>query len=93
MKKVNRKSDKINQLKLKTKADLKEGPGNISHASIIFSFNWLVIIWRRGIRLKLDVQVQVGGRILDVDGKGGGGSYKLDNFHGRHMFITPYGFL
>ena len=46
---------------------------------------------RRGC-LKLDVQSQRGGRSLDVDGKGGwevGGSWTLDNFHGRHMCIIP----
>ena len=31
------------------------------------------IIWRGGIRLKLDVQGQGGGRILDIDGHGVGG--------------------
>ena len=64
-----------------------------NHPWVMFSFNWLVIIWRRGegvgIRLRLDVQGQGGGRILDVDGQGGGGSWKLDNFHGRHMCIIP----
>ena len=29
MKRIQRKPDKINELILKTKADLKEGPGNI----------------------------------------------------------------
>ena len=42
-----------------------------------------------GIGLKLDVQAQGGGRILNVDGQGSGGSLKLDNFHGRHMCIIP----
>ena len=68
---------------LKKRADLKEGPDNInSHPWIMFSFNWLVIIWRDeaggewkgGGRLKLDVQGQGGGRILDVDEQGGWGS-------------------
>ena len=38
---------------------------NNSHPWIMFSFNWLVIIWRggrRGVRLKLDVQGKEGGR-------------------------------
>ena len=37
-----------------------------SHPSIMFFFNWLVIIWREreGGRLKLDVQGQEGGRIF-----------------------------
>ena len=40
--------------------------------------------------LKLDVQVQ-GVKIfwMNID-MGGGGSGKLDNFHGRHMCIIPY---
>ena len=36
-------------------------------------------------RLKLDVQGQGGGRVLDVAGQGAGESSKLANFHGRHM--------
>ena len=62
-----------------------------SHLWIMFSFNWLVIIWRegRGVSLKLDVQGQRGGRILDVDGQSGWGLSKLDNFHGGHMCIIP----
>ena len=37
--------------------------------------NRLVIIWKGGeVHLKLDVQGQWGGGILDVDGQGGGGS-------------------
>ena len=44
-----------------------------SYPWIMFSFNWLVIIWTEegGIRLKLDVQGQGGGRILDVAWGGG----------------------
>ena len=58
---------------LKTKADLKERPDNInSHAWIMFSFNWLVSIWRKGdVCLKLDIKGQGDGRILDIDGQGG----------------------
>ena len=44
----------------------------------------------RGVRLKLDVQGQGGERVLDIDGQGGWGSWKLDNFHGRHMCSIPY---
>ena len=44
-----------------------------SHLWIMFSFNWLIIIWRGGFRLKLDVQGQGVGRISDVDGQGQGG--------------------
>ena len=29
-------------------------------------------------------------RILDVAGQGGGGSWKFDNIHGRHMRIIAY---
>ena len=48
-----------------------------SHPWIMFSFKWLIIVIiilsgrGRGVRLKLDVQGQEGGRILNVDGKGG----------------------
>ena len=41
----------------------------------------MVIICRGEVRLKLDVQGQGVGKILDVDGQGGGVSWKLDNFH------------
>ena len=41
MKKVNRKSDKINQLKLKTKADLKEGPVPL----VMLQLYFLLIDW------------------------------------------------
>ena len=34
----------------------------------------------RGVRLKLDVQDQGGGRILDVDGQGGWGVLKSGQF-------------
>ena len=40
----------------------------------MFSFNWK----------------HKGGRTLDVDGQGGGGSWKLDKFHGRLMCIILY---
>ena len=54
----------------------------ISHPWIMFSVNWLVIIWSGGgeICLKLDVQGQEGGRILDVDGQGGWGVLKIVQF-------------
>ena len=42
-----------------------------------------------GVRFKLDVQGQEGERILDVAGQGGEESSKLNNFHGRHVFIVP----
>ena len=31
-----------------------------------------------------------GWKNLDVDGQEGGRSWKLDNFHGRHMFIVSF---
>ena len=34
-------------------------------------------------------KVKGGGKILNVDGNGGGGFCKLDNFHGCHMCIVP----
>ena len=50
---------------MKTKADLKEGHDITyhSHPWIVFSFNQLFIIWRGGVRLKLDVLGQLGRRI------------------------------
>ena len=39
--------------------------------------------------MKLDIQGQGDGRILDVEGQRGWGSWKLDNFHGCHMCIIP----
>ena len=44
-------------------------------------------------RLKLDVQDQGGGGILDVAREERRISWKLDNFHGRHMCIVPKYFL
>ena len=38
-----------------------------------------IVDWREGILLKLDVQGQGGGNILDVNGYGAWGSWKLDN--------------
>ena len=88
---THKRMNKINEFILKTKTDLKEGLDNRNrHPLIMFSFNWLIIIWRAEVRLKLDVQGQGGGRILDVDGQGRWGVLKLDNFHGRHMFIILY---
>ena len=50
----------------------------------------------RGSSLKLDIQGQGGVKGLHVDGRvgeGGGGSSKLDNFHGRLICIfSRYGF-
>ena len=43
-----------------------------------------------GVCLKLDVQGQGGGTILNVDRQAGWGSWKLDNCYGCHMCIVPY---
>ena len=47
---------------------------------IMFSFNWLVIILEKGVRLKLDVQDQGMEKCLDVDGQGGWGVLKIGQF-------------
>ena len=63
-----------------------------SNPRIIFPFNWPVIIRRRGggrVSLKLDVQGQGSGRIMDVAAQGSGRSCKLGNFHRRPMCIVP----
>ena len=44
-----------------------------------------------GRSLKLEVQGQRTGRILDVDGQGDGESWKLESFRGLHMWIVPKG--
>ena len=61
-----------------------------SHPWIMFSLSWLDIIWRGGVRLKLYLQGQGGGRILEVDGRGGGGPWKLENFPGRHVYHSSF---
>ena len=58
-----------------------------SHPWIMFSLNWLVIIWRWEVLLNLDVQSLGDGRILDVNGQEGGGSWKLECFNGCQMCI------
>ena len=55
----------------------------------MLSSNSLVIIWRGGFHLKLYMQGQEGGDVLDVDGQGGWGSWKLSNFQGHNMCIIP----
>ena len=47
--------------------------------------------WGGMVRLKLEVQFQGSGKILNADGQraGGEGSSKLDNFYGCHMCIVP----
>ena len=39
--------------------------------------------------MKLDVQDQGGGRILDTDGQKGWGFLKIGQFHEHHMCIIP----
>ena len=51
-----------------------------SRPRILFHFNWLVIIWKGGICLKLDVQSQGSGRILYVTGQSGWGVLKIGQF-------------
>ena len=90
--KVKGKPDKINELILKKKADLKNRTDNInSHPWIMFSFNWLVIIWREGgeVHLKLDVQGQVGRRILDVDGQGEWEVLKIGQLSWKSYVVIP----
>ena len=93
MKRSKGKPDKINELILKTKTDPEEGPDNLnSHPWIMFSFNWWFINWRGGGgSFEIGHPRSRGQRILDVDGQGDEGSWKLDNFHGCHMCIIPCG--
>ena len=42
--------------------------------------DWLSFGEKKGVRLKLDVQGQEGGRILDVDGQGRLGVLKIGQF-------------
>ena len=51
-----------------------------SRPRILFHFNWLVIIWKGGIYLKLDVQSQGSGRILYITGQSGWGVLKIGQF-------------
>ena len=103
-KEVNAKPGKINGLILKTKADQKEKQKDLtmynSHPWIMFSLNWLVIIWRggggRGGGLGGGSSFEFGrprprGRKNFGRRSTGGvrGSLKLDNFHGRHVCIIP----
>ena len=64
MKKVKGKPDKINELILKTNANLKEGPGKMI---VMLGLCFLLIDWLSfeeggGVCLKLDVQCQEGGQ-------------------------------
>ena len=61
-----------------------------SHPCIMFSFNWLVIIWRGGFVWNWTCKVKRMEELWTYIDKGGDGSWKLDNFHGRHMCIILY---
>ena len=50
--------------------------------------DWLSFGEKGGVRLKLDVQGQGCGRIVDVNGQGGGG-FESWTIHGCHMYIIP----
>ena len=79
-KEVKGKPDKINELILKTTADLKLGPDKIM-SSLDYYFFELIIIWRgEGVRVKLDVHGQGDGKVLDLDGQGGVGVLKIRQF-------------
>ena len=60
-----------------------------SYPWIMFSSKWLVIIWRGGFVCNWTSK----SRGWNNFGRGWtrvvGGSWKLDNFHGRHMCIIP----
>ena len=92
MKNVKGKPDKVNELMQKP-TWRKDLITYNSHPSIVFSFKWLVIIWLSFFQNIPCRQDQGGGRILDFDGQGVWGSWKLDNFHWRYMFIIPSGFI
>ena len=49
---------------------------------------WRGCVWGEGVVQNWTSKVQGGGKILDVHGQWAGGSWKLDNFHGRHMCIV-----
>ena len=92
-KKVDGKPDNINELILKTKADIKERPDTIEQSSldyVFISIDWLSFGERGGVRLTLDVQGRGRETFWTQLDKGGEGSWKLDNFHGRHMCFVPY---
>ena len=48
----------------------------------MLSSNSLVIIWRGGFHLKLYMQGQESGDVLDVDGQGGLRVLKIEQFSG-----------
>ena len=61
-----------------------------SHPWIMFYFNWLVIIWRGGVFVwNWTSKVKGAEEFWTWLDKRGGGSWKLENFHGRHMCVVP----
>ena len=59
------------------------------HLWIMFSYNWLVIIWRGG-SFVIECSRSRGWKNFRRRWTWGeGGSWKLDTFHGRHMCIIP----
>ena len=88
------KPDKINELILKTKTDLKEGHDNLitykSHSWIMFSFHWLFITWRgEGWEDSFEIghPKTRGWKKFGRTWTRGLGTWILDNFHGRHMCL------
>ena len=73
MKRVKGKPDKINELILKMKTDMKKGMIIYNNHRWIM-FTSLGFHLERDVHLKLDVQGQGGRNILDLDGQGGEGS-------------------
>ena len=48
--------------------------------------------WLRWIHLKVDVEGQVGGKLLDVDGHGGWETLKIREFSWSHMCNALFSF-
>ena len=94
--KVIRKPDKIKELILRTKAELQERPDKMQWSSLDYVFFYLIGYnleregeGRGGVRLKLDVQGQGDGRILDVAGQGGWGVLKIGQFWWTSYVYCP----
>ena len=60
-----------------------------SHPRIMFPFNWLVITWRGGSSFEIGRPGSSSWKNFGRSWTKGWGSWKLDNFHGRHMCIVP----
>ena len=84
-------SDKINELILKTNTSLKENliTYKVMLGLCFILIDWLVLAAGR-VHVKLDVQVRVGGKILDIaERRGVLWSWKLDKFLGCHICVVP----